>query len=162
MEILRIDETTAEHVAPLVAAFRVTLRGYKGIASEPDVEGGREEILDFLRSGYPVFAVVDAGEYIGYAVCRVEGPVIWVEHIYVHEDHRRRGVASLLFDKAEALASSMGGDTVYNYVHPNNDGMIGFLRSKGYTVLNLIEIRKPYDGEKLNEKIDVNGHLFDY
>ena len=32
----------------------------------------------------------------------------------------------------------------------------------GYDVLNLIEIRKSYSGEKLCRTIDVNGHSFDY
>ena len=56
----------------------------------------------------------------------------------------------------------MGEDTVFNFVHPNNEGMISFLRSKGYTVLNMIEIRKPYKGEKLTTTVSVDSHLFDY
>ena len=68
----------------------------------------------------------------------------------------------MLFAKAEELAASMGEDTVYNYVHPNNEGMIRFLRTKGYTVLNLIEIRKAYEGEKLTAKIRVEKEVFDY
>ncbi|MBR6321294.1 MAG: GNAT family N-acetyltransferase, partial [Lachnospiraceae bacterium] len=75
---------------------------------------------------------------------------------------RQKGVGSLLFGKAEELAASMGEDTVFNYVHPNNEGMIGFLRSKGYTVLNMIEIRKPYKGEKLTSTVRVNDNVFDY
>ena len=68
----------------------------------------------------------------------------------------------MLFEKAEALAKSMGEETVYNYVHPNNEGMIGFLRSKGYTVLNMIEIRKPYKDEKPATVIMVGDKAFDY
>ena len=56
----------------------------------------------------------------------------------------------------------MGEDTVYNYVHPNNEGMIRFLASKGYTVLNMIEIRKPYKDEKLTTTIHVEKEAFDY
>lgn len=41
------------------------------------------------------------------------------------------------------------------YVHPNNDRMIGFLRKHGYTVLNLIEIRRPYQGENIHNTIHV-------
>ena len=41
-------------------------------------------------------------------------------------------------------------------------GMIQFLRSKGYTVLNMIEIRKPYAGEKLTTTIRVGTEDFDY
>lgn len=80
----------------------------------------------------------------------------------MREAYRRRGVASLLFDKAEAFSESLGNDTAFNWVHPNNDGVIAFLRSKGYTVLNLIEIRKPFNGEKTKTTVAVNGHSFDY
>ena len=59
-------------------------------------------------------------------------------------------------EKAEELA------TVFNFVHPNNHRMIGFLRSKGYTVLNLLEIRKPFQGETLTTTIRVGDHTFDY
>lgn len=40
--------------------------------------------------------------------------------------------------------------------------MIDFLRKRGYTVLNLIEIRKPYKGKKLTQTIAVGEHEFDY
>ena len=160
--IVRLDEARREEIAPLIAAFRTALCGYKGILSEPDPQAGGEEFLDLLRSGFPVFAAEEAGGLIGYLVCRIEEPTLWVEQIYVCPDDRRKGVASLLFAKAEEIAASMGEDTVFNYVHPNNDAMIAFLRAKGYTVLNLIEIRKPYKGEKLSAAVRVDGHLFDY
>ena len=38
----------------------------------------------------------------------------------------------------------------------------GFLRSMGYSVLNLVEIRKPYANEKLTTQIQVGKHSFDY
>ena len=81
---------------------------------------------------------------------------------HVSSEFRRRGVASMLFEKAEEIAAEKGEETVYNYVHPNNERMIGFLRSKGYTVLNLIEIRKPYKGEKPSTTIHVENNEFDY
>lgn len=71
-----------------------------------------------------------------------------------------RGLKDL--EKAESLAKSYGEDTVFNYVHPNNIGMIAFLNKHGYTVLNLIEIRKPFSGEKLSTRIRVGDNLFDY
>jgi ribosomal protein S18 acetylase RimI-like enzyme len=162
MEIRRVDGQTAEAVAPLVADFRVTLNSYKGEEAFPDTESGKEEILGFLEKGYPVFAAWEEGVPVGYIVCRTDGPCLWVEHIFVSREHRRKGVATILFSKAEEIAASMGEDTVYNYVHPNNQGMIEFLRSKGYTVLNLIEIRKPYRGEELKTTIRVEDNVFDY
>lgn len=162
MVILRINENSIEDAAPLVADFRVELNSYKGIKSQPDIQEGKEDLLYFLKSQYPVFIAEEDGKAVGYLVCRIEDEVLWVEHIFVSCDYRRKGIASLLFQKAEEIAQSMGQETVFNYVHPNNDKMIEFLRSKGYTVLNLIEIRKPYKDEKISTTIKVDKHTFDY
>ena len=162
MNIVSIDKSSAEKIAPMAADFRVALRSYRGERSQPDIGSAKEEILDFLNTGYPVFAAEEDGEFAGYIVCRIEEPCLWVEQIFVREEYRRKGTASMLFGKAEELARSMGEDTVFNFVHPNNDGMISFLRSKGYTVLNMIEIRKPYKDEKLTTTIRVAENEFDY
>lgn len=162
MELIKIGTMDANAIAPLVAAFRVQLKSYKGIKSQPDAEAGKEEILEYLGSGFPVYAVKENGAFVGYIVCRIDEPCLWVEHIFVQEGFRRKGVATMLFNKAEEIAASMGEDTVYNFVHPNNENMIRFLRSKGYTVLNMIEIRKPYEGEKLTTTIHVEKESFDY
>ena len=162
MELIKIRSTDAEMIAPLAAAFRTQLKSFKGIRSQPDLEAGKEEILEFLESGFPVYAVEDQDVFVGYIVCRIDAPCLWVEHIFVREDYRRKGVATMLFNKAEEIAASMGEDTVYNFVHPNNENMIRFLRSKGYTVLNMIEIRKPYEGEVLTTTVHVDKEDFDY
>ena len=161
MEIIKISQAT-DDLAQMVALFRVELRSYKGIASKPDVEAGREEMEEYLSAGFPVLAALVNGEYAGYVVCRIDSEVVWVESIFVREQYRRHGVASALHSKAEEIAASYGEETVYNYVHPNNHRMIEFLRKRGYTVLNLIEIRKPYKEEKLSQKICVGEHEFDY
>ncbi len=162
MELIEIRTQDAERLAPLVAAFRVQLNAYRGILSQPNMESAREELLDFLAAGYPVYAAADDGALLGYIVCRIDDNCVWVEQLFVREEQRRKGFASLLFGKAEELATARGEDTVYNFVHPNNDGVIGFLRSKGYTVLNLIEVRKPYKGEKPDTTIQVGNETFDY
>ena len=162
MEIIRITEDTAAQVVSLAAEFRASLRALKGIVSKPDPDEGKKEIAEFLQAGFPVYAAKEGSTCVGYIVCRIEGTVLWSEQIYVAKDHRRKGVACALFAKAEEIAASMGEDTIYNYVHPNNEGMIAFLRSKGYTVLNLIEIRKPYTNEQLKTTIQVDQNTFNY
>ena len=161
MEIIKITQAT-DILAQMVALFRVELRSYKGIVSKPNVDAGREEMEEYLAAGFPVFAAIVDGEYAGYVVCRVDSEVVWVESIFVKEEYRRHGVATALHSKAEEIAASYGEDTVYNYVHPNNHRMIAFLRKRGYTVLNLIEIRKPYQGEQPTQTICVGEHEFDY
>ena len=161
MEIIKITQVT-DDLAQMVALFRVELRSYKGIASKPNVEAGREEMEEYLAAGFPVFAAIVDGEYAGYVVCRVDSEVVWVESIFVKDKYRRQGIASALHSKAEEIAAFYGDDTVYNYVHPNNHRMIAFLHKRGYTVLNLIEIRKPYQGEQPTQTICVGEHEFDY
>ena len=161
MEIIKITQAT-DNLAQMVALFRVELRSYKGIVSKPNVDAGREEMEEYLAAGFPVFATIVDGEYAGYVVCRVDSEVVWVESIFVKDEYRRQGIASALHSKAEEIAAFYGDDTVYNYVHPNNHRMIAFLRKRGYTVLNLIEIRKPYQGEQPTQTICVGEHEFDY
>ena len=161
MEIIKITQAT-DNLAQMVALFRVELCSYKGIVSKPNVDAGREEMEEYLAAGFPVFAAIVDGEYAGYVVCRVDSEVVWVESIFVKDEYRRQGIASALHSKAEEIAASYGDDTVYNYVHPNNHRMIAFLRKRGYTVLNLIEIRKPYQGEQPTQTICVGEHEFDY
>ena len=161
MEIIKITQAT-DNLAQMVALFRVELRSYKGIVSKPNVDAGREEMEEYLAAGFLVFAAIVDGAYAGYVVCRVDSEVVWVESIFVKEEYRRHGVATALHSKAEEIAAFYGDDTVYNYVHPNNHRMIAFLRKRGYTVLNLIEIRKPYQGEQPTQTIRVGEHEFDY
>lgn len=161
MEIIKITQVT-DDLAQMVALFRVELRSYKGIVSKPNIDAGREEMEEYLAAAFPVFVAIVDGEYAGYVVCRADSEVVWVESIFIKEQYRRQGVASALHSKAEEIAASYGEDTVYNYVHPNNHRMIAFLRKRGYTVLNLIEIRKPYNGENLTQTITVEEHEFDY
>lgn len=161
MEIVAVTQVN-DALAELVGLFRVELLSYKGITSRPDTDAGRAELEEYLSAGFPVFAALVNGEYAGYVVCRVEDAVVWVESIFVKEGFRRQGIAAALHGKAEAIAASYGDETVYNYVHPNNHRMIEFLRKRGYTVLNLIEIRKACKGERLTQTITVGEHKFDY
>ena len=55
-----------------------------------------------------------------------------------------------------------GGDTVYNWIRPDNRVIVSFLRKRGYKVLNLIEIRRPRRNEKLTSRIQVGECEFDY
>ena len=161
VEILEITQTS-NALAEMVSLFRVELRSYKGIVSKSNIEAGWEEMEEYFSAKFPVYAALVDGEYAGYVVCRIDSEVVWVESIFVKEEYRRHGVATALHSKAEEIATSYGDDTVYNYVHPNNHRMIEFLRKRGYTVLNLIEIRKPYKDEKLTQTIKVGEHEFDY
>lgn len=95
-------------------------------------------------------------------VCKVEESLVWLEQRYISDAFRRQGLASLLFEKAEELSRLLGGETLFNYVHPNNHEMLAFLKHQGYTVLNLIEVRKLSKDEQLSRVAHMDDELFDY
>ena len=151
-----------EQTAELISLFRVALQKYKNIDANPDIESGKEELKEYiLGSGFPVYLALNGDKVVGYIVLRIDG-VVWVEQIYVREEYRHQGYASGLYEIAEAVVKSLNEDTLYNYVHPNNDKIISFLKMRGYSVLNLIELRKKYNDEKLQYKIQVGENEFDY
>lgn len=159
MKIIRFDKKYFNDTANLLAHFRKHLRSFKDEDIPLDIESAKEELSSFLTDeNYPVYICLDNDIVTGYMILKLDG-CVWVEQIYVREDYRRKGVASLFYQEAEKVSQ---GDTLFNYVHPNNDVMIAFLRSKGYTVLNLIEIRKPWKDEKTKTIIEVGNNKFDY
>ena len=139
-QIIAYQDKYFAEVATLLANFRVTLRKFKNEISEPDVEDAKEELSYYLEKKYPLYVAIKDNKVVGYILLRVDG-VVWVEHIYVLEDYRRQGIASMLYQKGEEYSKNLCDETLFNYVHPNNDVMIAFLRKNGYDVLNLIEIR---------------------
>lgn len=154
-----IEKIVSKHGFEYYEVITWTTDGFYRETKEK-VEYRKQEGCEVVK--FPVFAALVNDEYVGYVVCRVDNEVVWVESIFVKEEYRRYGVATALHSKAEEIDTSYGDDTVYNYVHPNNHRMIEFLRKRGYTVLNLIEIHKPYIDEKLKQKISVGEHEFDY
>lgn len=163
INIRSFNKNDIEPASELVAKFRVELSDLKGIQKEPNNALGREELEEYIKCNFPMFVAEDGDKIIlGYLVCRIDGNVIWAESLYVLPEYRRKGIASLLYSEAEKIAINLECETVYNWVHPNNDRIINFLKKKGYDVLNLIEVRKPWPGEQIKRKIMVDKHEFNY
>ncbi len=167
MEQIRTYETgdfTA--VVDLIARFRVELAKFKGREKEPNLDAARDELECYISSknvSYPIWvAINDVGKLLGYFVCKVLEDIVWAESIYILPEHRRKGIATALYEKGEGLAKEQANETLYNWIHPNNDGIIRFLQKMGYTVLNLLEVRKRFKDETLRTKIEINGQSYDY
>ncbi len=162
MHIRRANENDIEEVSELIADFRVTLAGFRGMNGERNLDSARKEFMEYMEKGYPIYVALQNSKIVGYLVCRIEDDVVWAESLYVLPGYRRRGIGTELYEKAEEIAESLGSDTVYNWVHPNNDAIISFLKKRGYDVLNLIELRRRWKGEEPKMKIRVGEHEFDY
>lgn len=144
----------------LIAQFRRELKQLKGINSTVDMKQEREEFAEYMDAKFSIFVAEDNNkELLGYLVCRIDGDVVWAESLFISYDSRRKGIGSKLYEKAEEVAKELGGDTVYNWVHPNNDKIIPFLLKRGYNVLNLIEIRKPSGNELLTHSLSRLLHI---
>lgn len=159
---ITIDNDNVYSLAYLCVEFRKALNSLNPSNQLIDVDEAVEELKYYLSKNYPVFAISDNGRYIGYAVCKVDDGVVWLESIYVKKEYRRKGIGRMLYEKAESIAEEYGNDTLYQYVHPNNDEMISFLKSKDYDVLNLIEIRKAYKDEENKDTYTIGNHTYKY
>lgn len=149
-------------VVELMAKFRVVLASFRNKEAKEDIEEAKDELNSYLEKNYPIYVADLNGKIIGYLVCRIEDNTVWAEALYVLPEFRRKGIGSSLYQKAEKLAEEMGNETVYNWIHPNNEKIINFLGKKGYDVLNLVEIRKEREEENLTQTIQVDDHDFKY
>jgi len=163
MKIRSYEVRDREDLINLIAKFRVRLAELKAIDKEINLKDAEEELDYYLNKKFPIFIAEDLdGILIGYHVCRVEDDVVWSESLYVLPEMRRKGIGSALYEKGENLVEQLGGETLYNWVHPNNDISIPFLKKRGYDVLNLIEVRKKRANEKFTQVINVGKHKFNY
>ena len=163
MKIRSYENRDKTVIIKLIGKFRVRLAQLKGIRKEIDLKNAKEELEFYIKKSYPVFiAEDDNNTIIGYHVCRVEEEIVWSESLYVIPENRRKGIGSDLYEEAEKLVNELGGDTVYNWVHPNNEMSIPFLKKRGYDVLNLIEIRRKRPNEKITQEINVGKYDFNY
>ncbi len=162
LRFITIDKDNAYSLAYLVVEFRKSLHSLRNNDTVIDVDEAVQELQYYLNRKYPIYAISDNGRYIGYCVCRIEDDVVWLESIYVRKEYRRQGIGKMLFEKAESIAREHGNETLYQYIHPNNDAMIRFLQANGYDVLNLIEVRKAYPEEELKDNYSIGEHSYRY
>ena len=161
IEIKEYNDRYFEEVSSLLNEFRVVLQSFKDIKASPDIASAKEELKDYIKEKWPIYVALDNSKPIGYILLKEDG-VVWVEHIYVKEEVSFEDVKVSIYNKAEEYSTKLGCDTLFNWVHPNNDKIVAFLKAKGYSVLNMIELRKPFKGETPSKKIKVNDNEFDY
>ena len=142
VSVVELSEKDYDSVAKMISEFRHELNKLKGLDKEQGHEDSLKELNEYIGKKYPVYIAKSNNDIYGYMVLKKEDTVVWVESIYIKSEYRKQGVAALLFQKAEQIAHGLGNETLFFWVHPNNEKMISFLAKQGYDTLNLIEIRK--------------------
>jgi ribosomal protein S18 acetylase RimI-like enzyme len=128
MNIRRYTPEDTEQIVSLIADFRVFLASIKSLSKKPDIESARIELEDYLSDRYRIYIAEDEVSIVGYLVCKVDHNTVWAESLFVKPSMRRRGIGTALYCEAESLTESLGGNSVYNWVHPNNNEIIHFLK----------------------------------
>jgi ribosomal protein S18 acetylase RimI-like enzyme len=92
------------------------------------------------RAGFCAFVAEDNGVVVGMTTCsrRVitgwNGPVIFLQDLYVEAAHRRRGIAHALTARVAAYASELGSPIVELTVRADNPAQT-FYRQNGFQLL---------------------------
>jgi ribosomal protein S18 acetylase RimI-like enzyme len=92
------------------------------------------------RAGFCAFVAEEDGAIVGMATCsqRVitgwDGPVIFLQDLFVEPAHRRRGMAGALIARVAAFARQLGSPIVELTVRADNPAQT-FYRQNGFTHL---------------------------
>jgi len=159
---IKNDLKEKEKIAEMLIEFRSYLASLKDRKDDMDLQAGIEEVEYYLDKEYPIYTAVKDSNYLGYFILKFDDDAVWLEHFFVREEYRKQGIGSKLFKKAEEVLDELGYVNLYNWVHPNNQRMINFLKKQGYDVLNMIEIRKKFAKEDLKNEIEVGENEFRY
>ena len=162
LHIVEVGKKNYMNLLYLVSEYRQFLASLKQVERKENLEEAQEELEYYLEKKYPMYVASISGKYVGYAVVKIEDDVVWLESLYVRKEYRRQHIATALFEKCEAVAKEYGNETLYLHIHPNNDGIAYFLKTLGYDVLNLIEVRKRYEDEVVEDSYNIHGHEYKY
>ncbi len=164
MEIMKVNQKDnyIDNLSLLLLDFRHELALLKKRKLNYSLSDAMTEVSEYLKSDYEIYIAVNSEIPIGYAILKMFDETVWLEQLYVVKPERRNSVATSLLEIANKRAGDYGKETAFIHVHPNNQKMIKFLAKNGYDVLNLIEVRKLYNKEKIETSIKVGENSFLY
>jgi len=163
MKVRPVEPADHDSLIQLIADFRVTMYRFRGSAPPPDLPHAERKLLAYQSPERQLYvAEAEDSSLVGFIVCCIAAGRVSVEALFVMAEYRRQGVGTMLYDKAEEIAAEVSEEPLSNWVHPNNDRFIAFLRRRGYLVLSLVELRKPAPGEGPFQQIKVGKNIFEY
>ncbi|KQT92112.1 hypothetical protein ASG49_09095 [Marmoricola sp. Leaf446] len=124
-DVLGLNERHVELTAPLDAPRLVELVGWADRALVLDADGAFAGFVLTYASG----SAYD-GENFGWFSARYDD-LAYLDRVVVHEDFRRRGLATLLYDDVEARCGRPVMALEVN-LDPPNEPSLAFHRARGY------------------------------
>ena len=134
-EVLALNERNVELTAPLDEPRLAALVGWADRALVLDVDGRFAGFVLTYASG----SAYD-GENFGWFSERYDD-LVYLDRVIVHEDFRRQGLATVLYDDLEAGAGRPLMALEVN-LDPPNEPSLAFHRSRGYTEVG----QRTFDG----------------
>ena len=161
IEIRLYQKDVHNDVAELLADFYHAMWRLKGRKQARNLESAIQDLSERIDRNETVFIAKVNDEIAGIQIATAE-PSCKIECVYVSERFRRLGLAQRLLDAAESHFKVSGSDSFYVSVHPNNRAIIELLKSNGYDVLNLLEIRKRWPDERQYQAVNIMGQDYLY
>ena len=142
--VLAVRAATASD-APTIADFNLRLaRESEGLELDPPtVASGVAGLLADPGKGLYLVAE-EGGEPVGQLMLTVEwsdwrdGPIYWLQSVYVRPDRRGAGVFRALWDRALELARERGGRAIRLYVDRHNTAAQDVYRRVGMAPSNYL------------------------
>ena len=88
------------------------------------------------------------GRIVATVMAGYEGHRGWVNYLAVAPDCRRRGFGRRMMDEAEALLRAAGCPKINLQVRSSNSDVIGFYRSIGYAVDDVVSMGKRLEQDR--------------
>jgi uncharacterized protein len=131
--ILGLNERNVEALAPMDEAKLAELRELADRFDVVDVEGA---FGGFVITFLPGTAY--ESDYYSWFDARYGNDFYYLDRIVLHEDFRRHGLGSFVYDEMEAVAATYGRLTLEVNVEPPNDPSLAFHAGRGFTEVGRI------------------------
>lgn len=99
----------------------------------PKNDSRRDIDWRLVDSPWGFFVMVDEGEIVGSIMIGYDGHRGWVNYLACHPDHRRKGVATALMNKAQEVLLERGCPKINLQVRDGNTSGTKFYESIGYS-----------------------------
>ena len=135
-EVLALNERNVELLAPLDEARLVQLVGWAGTAAAIELDGAFAGFVLTFDSG----SAYDGENFAWFSERYPD--FAYLDRVVIHEDFRRRGLATLVYDELESTSGRPLFALEVN-IDPPNEPSLAFHRARGFAEVGRRTMRHP-------------------